>query len=188
MLLMALCIGSCKNTKEKEIVYNDKIQDTFFGATFGASKEDVVKAICNHSFAYQSSLFDEDTRQSFIKIDTNTHTTVERFSFGNMLWEMLDVWYCNNLFHQIRFMNAHKSKESALRNFENVLSTVSSKYHLYEPSIDDTNTYRLFEGKTNEGLWVSISCFRYESISYDIYVGVDLSYGDNNYTSVSNEL
>lgn len=56
-LVFTIGLCACKNNtsveeqnEQQEVVYNDKIQDTFFGVSFGASKEDVITAFASHNF------------------------------------------------------------------------------------------------------------------------------------------
>lgn len=57
--------GADKATQENEIIYNDKIQNTFFGVPFGASKEGVVSAFEKQDF-YEDR-YSTDERLSFKK-------------------------------------------------------------------------------------------------------------------------
>ena len=185
---IALC--ACKNDTsaeeqhEQEVVYNDNIQDTFFGVSFGASKEDVITAFASHNF--YPGYFDTDSRLSFEK--KIGYKTLERFSFGDMTWKMLDVYLSNNKFHQIAFMNSHKTRESALNEFENVLSQVSAKYHLQESSPDDTTIYKMYVGVSRDEQWICVRCFSYESIGGEHLIGTQLAYGNNQFEYISDEL
>lgn len=179
--------GGDKATPEREIVYNDKIQNTFFGVPFGASKEGVVSAFEKQDF-YEDR-YSTDERLSFKKKEGGPWgLTKGRFSFGGLNWSQLYVNLSNNQFYSIEFTSAHKTKESAMENFEGVLSAVSTKYHLFEDPIDDTTSYKRFAGVTKDNQWVIVSCYSYESVSNERYIGVSLTYGDNNFYNVSEEL
>lgn len=179
--------GGDKATPEREIVLNDKIQNTFFGVSFGATKDEVVSAFAEHDF--YEDYYSTDSRLSFEKKTSQHGLKVERFSFGGLNWELLYVNLANNHFKSIEFANAFRTKESALKSFDNVLSAVSSKYQLYEEPIDDTSSYKRFVGIAKYGgQWVIVHCYSYESVGYQRWVSVTLAYGDNSIISVSDEL
>lgn len=176
-----------KTTQEKEIVYNDRIQNTFFGVPFGSSKDDVVVGFAKHDF--YEDYYSTNDRLSFKKKDGGPHgLTMNAFSFGGMNWRQLNVYLSNNQFYAIEFTSSHKTKESALESFENVLSEVSVKYNMFESPIDDTTSYKRYMGLTKENQWIVVHCYSYESVSHERYIGVTLAYGDNNFDNVSDEL
>lgn len=179
--------GGDKATPEREIVLNDKIQNTFFGVSFGATKDEVVSAFAEHDF--YEDYYSTDSRLSFEK-KTSQHGLKEgRFSFGGLNWKHLCVNLANNHFKSIEFTNAFRTKESALESFDYVLSVVSSKYQLYEEPMEDTSSYKRFVGRAKYGeQWVTVNCYSYESVGYQRWVGVTLAYGDNSIISVSDEL
>lgn len=190
-LVFTIGLCACKNNtsveeqhEQQEVVYNDKIQDTFFGVSFGASKEDVITAFASHNF--YPGYFDTDSRISFEK--KIGYETGQRFSFGDMTWELIDVYLSNNRFNEIRFMNAHNTRESALKDFNYILSEVSAKYHLQESSHNDTTIYKKYIGKTRNGQWISILCFSYESVYGKHLIGTRLAYGNNQFEYISDEL
>lgn len=199
MLLLIATIGvcSCKsNTKgdaaeepqQEEIVYNDNIQNIFFGVPFGATKEEVINGFRQHGF-YPNETYSTDHRLVFEKKETPHSYPSKWYSFGGMNWEHLNVHLSNNLFYKIEFMFAHKEKQDALSSFENVLNVISKKYHLREWASDsDTSIYRRFVGKTQYNLQVTLCCYGYNSIGGDRYIAVELSYTDLKFKSVSNEL
>ena len=174
-------------TQEKEIIYNDKIQNTFFDVPFGSSKEDVVTGFAKHGF--YEDYYSTDDRLSFKKKDGGRHgITMNAFSFGGMNWRQLNVYLSNNQFNSIEFTAAHKTKESALENFDHVLSEVSAKYHLFESPLEDTTSYKRYIGLTKDDQWIIVHCYSYESVSHQRFIGVTLAYGDNNFNNVSDEL
>ncbi len=186
---------ACNNQKRtdggdkptQEIVYNDKIQNTFFGVPFGSSKDEVVAGFAKHDF-YEDRYSTND-QLSFNKKDGGPFGLIMgRFSFGGINWSHLYVNMSNNQFYSIDFTNAHKTKESAMEQFESVMTAVSAKYQLFEDPIDDTTSYKRFAGVTKTNQWVLVSCYSYESVSNERYIGVSLAYGDNNFYNVSNEL
>lgn len=174
-------------TPERDIAYNDKIQNNFFGVPFGATKDEVVSGFAKHDL-YEDN-YSTDSRLSFEKKTHRHGMKVECFSFGGLNWELLYVNLANNHFNSIEFTNAFKTKEAALKDFDDVLSAVSSKYQLYEDPLDDTSSYKRFVGRAKyDERWVVVHCYSYESVSYQRWVGVTLAYGDNSIVSVSDEL
>lgn len=190
-LITALYLCSCnnnENTIKKEntktsnpIKYNKNIQDEFFGVSFGASKDEIIKKFRNNGLIVDYE-YTTDNFLTFNKIGS------ERFSFGGMDWECLNVSFNNHQFYKIDFYTSHKTKESALSDFNNVFSKVSQKYYLYEEPLNDTTILRKYVGRAYNNQWIMVSCFRYESFSHRQLFGVWLTYGDNTYNMISNEL
>ena len=172
--------------KTHEKVYNDKIQNVFFDVPLGASKEEVVEGFAKHGF-YENS-YSTDSRLSFEKKTSKHALPSEFFSFGGMNWKFLNVYLSNNHFQSIEFTNPFKSKKSALEHYEDVLSPVSLKYNLYEKPSSDTSLYKRYCGETKDKQWIIVTCYSYESVTYDRWYGVSLVYGDDKYTNISDEL
>lgn len=170
----------------QEIVYNDKIQNVFFGVSLGASKKEVVDGFLKQGF-YENS-YSTDSRLVFEKKSSRYAIPAEFYSFGGMNWKFLNVYLSNDHFQSIEFANPHKTKTSALESFNQVLSAVSAKYNLYEKPSSDTSLYKRYIGETVDKQWVMVSCYSYESVSYERWYGVALVYGDNKFVDVSDEL
>lgn len=196
LLVMSIFVCSCNNQESNElgkedqqsneIVYNDKIQNVFFGVPIGATKEEVIDGFAKYDF-YEDN-YSTDSRLSFEKKNGQDGLTLNSFSFGDLNWGQLYIYLKNNRFQQIEFINGFKSKDAALEDFEYVLSLLSSKYNMYEEPLDDTTSYRRFVGWTKDSQWVLVHCFSYESVSNSRWIGVCLAYGDNKYRVVSDEL
>ena len=195
-LIVLICITSCGNSQTntdtegnttKEIEYNDNIQNVFFGVHFGATRKEVIDGFAKNYF-YENKYSTND-RLTFDKRDGCRYCSkMESYSFGGMNWSMIYVNITNNHFQSIEFANAFKTKKTALENFEDVLSVVSSKYKLYENPMNDTSCYKRYSGKTTDNKWVTVYCGSYESLSYERWVTVTLAYGDENFNEVSEEL
>ena len=97
-LCIGLCICSCKNgeegtnqnTQEQKIVYNDKIQNVFFGVPLGATKEEVIEGFAKHDFYPES--YSTDSRLIFYKKSSKS------YSFGDMNWRKIYINLSNNRF------------------------------------------------------------------------------------------
>lgn len=180
--------GADKATQENEIIYNDKIQDTFFGVPFGSTGQEVIDGfrkaglVIDMSSSTASTLFFESSGYD------------SKFSFGGMSWDYLRAGFSGDgtkedgRFYTIQFCSSHKSKESAIKSFNYVLNTVKEKYVMYENPVSDTTTYERYVGQTMDNHFIMVVCYSYESFSHDRWIGVELIYGDNNYKKVSDEL
>ena len=106
-----------------------------------------------------------------------------------MAWEMLDVSLYNDKFCSIRFMNSSDDKVSVIKQYDSILSAISMKYKMTEETPSDTTLYKVSIGYSKIKRIVSVSCFRYETVSKNIMQGVTLDYSDGNfYNEVSDEL
>ena len=187
MVAMASCSSETKTTtsndekevsKQLEIVYNDSIQKTFFGVSFGAERKEVIQKMSEHHLSFDSYNSTETT----LRFSSSQGRV---FTFGGMSWEMLDIGLSNSRFYYIRFMNAHNDKAAALQNFDNLLSTVSTKYSMNEITPRDSTEYKKSAGysKRDPHHEVVIKAYRYESIGKKILNGVSLEYFDTDYKS-----
>lgn len=183
LLLISLFLGitliSCNNKganskndkseEELDTIWNDKVQETFFDVTFGDSINDVIAKLENHGFYYNKS----------ISTDVLLHFSSREgqyFSFGNMNWQMLDIFASNGRFNGIMFMNASDDKASALQNYNNIKKAIENKYSITEKPLNDTTLYAasLVFGKNQTA--ACVSCYRYETIGGNIKIGTDLTY------------
>lgn len=168
--------------KEVDTIWNEKVQDTFFGATFGDSVPKVIEQLSANGFYLQKDISSE----SLLHFRARQG---KYFTFGNMTWEMLDIGAENGVFNYIRFINAKEDKASALSAYRNLENAIAAKYGLTEPTIQDTTLYAasLIVGKNQNS--ASVSCDRYETISHTIMIGVRLEYwSEKEFTSVSDDL
>lgn len=189
-MLFVACLCSCnksnsgssnKNEESVDTVWNDNVQDTFFGVTFGASKETLYESLKKEGFYANQATSTEDYVHFF-------PTGSKYYSFGGYNWEMLDVTFSNNKFVGIRFMNSSKDKASAMSQYEQLNKSLTNKYKETVVEKKDTTMYALtmiFSKDTN----ASAACFRYESIAKNILIGVDLIYfSKKHYKSAEEEL
>ena len=176
LLTLSLCMLSCG----KEIAYNDTIQDTFYGVKFGASREEVINAFEKQGLYLYKSVSTNDFLQ-FVRYG-------RYFSFGGMDWEFVNVRLSNGKFCNIDFAFTPESKETALEDYEGVLKQVSSKYKVAERPIEDKNLYKKSGGRTKDGRYITVACFKSESIDGRMRYYVTLAYGNEKFQGVSNEL
>lgn len=176
-LLLGVSFCSCNSnktaskTEELDTVWNEKVQDTFYGLKLGTyySIEDIVQTLESHGF-YWDKGYSSDDELRFCSQQRQI------FSFGGLNWEMLFINRSNNIFTGIAFMNSSLDKASSLSRYNSLKKKVGTKYSPTEISLKDTTIYaqtRYF-GKNNIG--ATISCFRYETIEKKIAIGTTLSY------------
>lgn len=176
-LLIGISFISCNSNKtasnkeELDTVWNEKVQDTFYGLKLGAtiSTEDIVQTIESHGFILNKGYSSDD------ELKFTPHQK-QIFTFGNRFWEMLYIERTNNIFTGIAFMNSSLDKASSLNHYNSLKNEVNTKYSPTEVLLKDTTIYaqtRYF-GKNNIG--ATISCFRYETVSKNIMIGTTLTY------------
>lgn len=172
-MLVTFTIG-CKDSKSDshatEKNMNESIQNTFFDTPFGASKEEVIKNFGNHGLHFSQEISNENP---LFFCSANS----EFFSFGNMSWSCINVFLNNNKFYQIDFYNPKKEKQSAISDYNGILSAISEKYKLTKEEPEDTTTYARSVGYGNNNSRVKVSCYKYETlVSHELWYTASLSY------------
>ena len=190
LLTLSLCMLSCDKVKvektqekkepKKEVALNDDIQDTFFGVKFGASREEGIEAFEKQGLHLDKS----NSKNEFLAF----HPYGRYFSFGRMAWEFVNVRLSNGKFWNIGFIFTPGNKETALERYEGVLEQVSSKYNVAERPIEDENLYKQSAGRTKDGRYIVVDCFKTESVDGEMRYYVTLTYGNEKFQGVSNEL
>lgn len=186
IIISAITLTSCGNgktpdSKELDTVWNEKVQDTFYGATFGDSIATAVEQIESHGFWFDRSV----SREDFVLFRPEGS---KYFSFGGLGWELLYITAVNGKFDMIRFVFPFSDKAAAMDKYNSVLNTVSQKYKITPVEITDTNTYaicRIF-GKNETAAY--IVCYRYESVDNEIWFGCELGYYTRKDFGTNNEL
>jgi hypothetical protein len=197
LIMVAICANmvSCKskdgesNTQVsvKDIAYNEKIQDTFFGVPFGSTGEE-VEAGFKKTGLYINSNSTAST------LFFNPYGADSKFSFGGLTWDYLRAQFSGDgirnggKFYSIQFCSAYKTKEAALSDFNSVMNALSNKYALTKKNPTDTSTYKIYVGQTRNNQVIYVVCCSYESYGHERWIGVELGYTDNNYNKVSDEL
>lgn len=197
LIMVAICANmvSCKskdgesNTQvsEKDIAYNEKIQDTFFGVPFGSTGEEVEAGFKKTGLYINSN----STASTLV---FNPYGAGSKFSFGGLTWDYLRAQFSGDgirnggKFYSIQFCSAYKTKEAALSDFNSVMNALSNKYALTKKNPTDTSTYKIYVGQTRNNQVIYVICCSYESVGHERWIGVELGYTDNNYNKVSDEL
>lgn len=168
--------------KEVDTIWNEKVQDTFFGATFGDSVPKVIDQLSENGFY----LLEDISSESLLHFRARQGRF---FTFGNMTWEILDIGAENGIFNYISFLKAGEDKASALSGYNSLKNTIAAKYGLTESTIQDTTVYAKSSIFGKNQTRAEVSCYRYETISNTIRIGVELEYwSDKKFTSVSDDL
>ena len=190
LLTLSLFILSCNKAKEektqgkkdseKEIVYSENIQDTFFGVKFGASKEEVIKAFEKEGL-YLNKHISNKNRLYFRPYGGD-------IPFGGFYWDYVDASFSNGKFYYILFQYTPEHKETALSQFESVLSALSSRYKMNEVPIEDTNTYKKYKAGSKDRKGMIVQCFKAESVEGEMRYYVNLEYIDLTLDKSNDEL
>ncbi|MBP5481282.1 MAG: hypothetical protein J6Y22_05985 [Paludibacteraceae bacterium] len=192
---LSIAITSCNNggnnktsesgtekeeVKTEEQPYNESIQNVFFGVPFGATYEEACEKL-SQDFWFNKRVTTKD------RLSLNPKKG-GKISFGGRSWDLLDMGFSNNRFYTIQLHNTHKTKESAMSEYNSLYSVISRKYNMKTVQESDTTTYGLAYGitKTNQQVWVQ--CHSYESVSHERWIGVSLIYADQNFEGISEEL
>ena len=192
--IIAMIIGgtACKGTENKktssedstkvDTLWNAKVQDTFFDTKFGASREEVIKNFAKHGFTLNKSL-SSDNRLVF------DYNKSKYYTFGGMGWELLNVYLTDRKFSSITFYSPMKDKAEAISSYEGIVDELSKKYKLTSIEPEDTITFGIKGVFGKVGIYSWICCYRYESVSKEIFYAAELGYTDTNISEeVSDEL
>lgn len=186
---MIFASSSCgnKKTEEKEskidTVWNDKVQDTFFGATFGDSASTVISKFSEHGFVYNLDISSDD----LLRFEPLFR---DFFSFGNITWRQLEAKIENGRFTAIAFVYGFNDKKIAMIKFNEIKNTISKKYAITPREISDTETiYSAYDIYGKNDVNAYIGCYRYETNVGEIKVAASLMYYDiKDFGGVSDEL
>ena len=159
-----------KKDSEKEYVYSENIQDTFFGVKFGESREEVIKAFEKEGLYLVERKSNKDNLW-FYRSGGNIR-------FGGYNWDHVGAYLSNGKFYSIVFQYTPEYKETALNRFESVLSDLSEKYKMNEKPIEDTDTYKYYTADSKDGKIIIVSCYKGESSGGEIRYYVSLVYLD----------
>nr|WP_295352522.1 hypothetical protein [uncultured Prevotella sp.] len=177
-MLGLLVVASCNNNKQTssngeklDTVWNEKVQDTFYGLRLGDSLDvnTIVATLESHGFWFNEEYSSED----YLHFRSRKS---KYFSFGGLGFEMLDIFRDDGILTGVHFMNSSKDKASSLDVYEGIKNTVETKYSPTSIMPNDTTTYAktYYFGKNNIG--AEVACFRYESATNKIWIGTMLSY------------
>lgn len=173
-----LVVASCSNNKqtsskgeELDTVWNEKVQDIFYGLRLGDSLDvnTIVATLESYGFWFNEKYSSEDclnfrSRQS------------QYFSFGGLGFEMLDIFRNDGILTGVRFVNSSKDKASSLKVYSGIKNTMDSKYSPTSIISNDTTVYAMTRYYGKNKVCAVVSCFRYESVGKEILIGTQLKY------------
>ncbi len=180
---VTMFMDSCKSEQTKE-AFNDSIQGTFFGVSFGADKDELVNKFAEKKLIPNMYISTED----FL---TFQHIGGQRYTFGGLNWECLNVGLSDGKFYAILFYNTLKDKAEAIQEGQSLLNSISAKYNLAKEEPKDSSTYLIYRGKSKKESEREVVFYvsRYEAVDKTIYYGTFLQYIDRKFeAAVSEEL
>lgn len=171
-----LVVASCSNNKqtssnggELDTVWNEKVQDTFYGLRLGDSLNvnTIVAILESHGFWFVEKYSSEvylhfKSRQS------------QYFSFGGLGFEMLDIKRNNGLLTAVVFVNSSNDKASSLDGYSGIKNRMDSKYSPTSVTLNDSTVYAVTRYYGKNKVCAVVSCFRYESVGKEILIGTQL--------------
>ena len=174
-ILSLSAMTSCKSNNNNnqtalDTVWNESIQDEFFGVHFGATKKELVNKFAQHGIICNDNL---STNTTLCMVSNQG----EYFSFGDINWNHMKVYFNKNKFNSIQFYCSYKNKQKALHFYENLKSMLSQKYKFTEmpPSQDSTVYERAIALGKNQNR-MGLFCTHYESVDNEMWYGVFLEY------------
>ena len=168
---MTACKSNNNNNQTAlDTVWNESIQDEFFGVHFGATKKELLNKfakhgiICNYNVSTNTSLSMLSNQGKYI-------------SFGDINWNGLNVYFNKNKFNSIQFYCSFKDKQTAMQMYENLKSMLSQKYKFTEmpPSQDSTLYERAVALGKNQNR-MGLACTHRESVGNEMWYYVFLEY------------
>ena len=180
---VTMFMDSCKSEQTKE-AFNDSIQGTFFGVSFGADKDELVNKFAEKKLIPNMYISTED----FL---TFQPIGGQRYPFGGLNWECLNVGLSDDKFYAILFYNTLKDKAEAIQEGQSLLNSISAKYNLAKEEPKDSSTYLIYRGKSKKESEREVAVYvsRYEGFDKTIYYGTFLQYMDRRFeATVSEEL
>lgn len=189
-LVLAIGTNSCynkqtaSNKKELDTVWNEKVQDTFYGLTLGMpiSVAQMTQMLGRHGFFLLQSCSTEELLHF-------KSSESQYFSFGGRTWEMLDIKRNGEVLTGVCFMNCSLDKAEALGDYNGIKGAVETKYSPTLKFPKDTTVYAQTSYFGKNKIVATVSCFRYETVSRKIMIGTTLTYWTvKNTKSVNEEL
>lgn len=163
--------GNTKKEATKELEEEQYIQDNFCGVKFGANKAEVITQFERNGFY----LDEQGSSKTQLVFDYKQ----KYFLFEEGYWNFLSIGFNFNQFWGITFVYNTTYKEEAINNFNNVVSSLSSKYKMDRPILESDNVLGEYYVLTKEGKGISIKCLKKED--YGGYYTIHLFYFDKKF-------
>ena len=159
LMFLVSCFCACGSSDKKDIPYgfkeagesNDSIQGEFFGTPYGASVEELVSN-------FDIAGFSPDAQKSTDDMLSFKYRNDKRFGFEGKGWENLMVYFVDNQFCEISFFNIFNNKDDALKDYDDLLKKISSKYKMTEMEPWNKETIKTHTAISQTDEMMSIQC------------------------------
>lgn len=174
LFVVASCSKNKQNSSNEEkldTVWNEKVQDTFYGLRLGDSLDvyTIVATMEDHGFWLDKKYSTEN------KLEFSSRQS-QYFTFGGLGFEMLSIFRNDGIFSGVRFMNSSNDKASSLDVYSGIKNTMDSKYSPTSVTLNDSTVYAVTRYYGKNKVCAVVSCFRYESVGKKILIGTQLEY------------
>lgn len=139
LIAFVLCSCGVKSTPKDEdnvfkidTIWNENTTNTFYGASFGCTKDFLINKFKEYGF-YETSSTDYEI--SFINLKNYG------FSFGGKNWDSMSVGISQNIFFGILFENPYTDKKLALRDYMDLRKGLLNKYDETSIEFVDDNVF-----------------------------------------------
>lgn len=141
-----------------DTVWNDKVQDTFYGVKLGEPKNKIINALEANGFTFLK----EVSTKSLLHFEKEDEYF---FTFGGFNWQCLNIGITNNKFTAIKFYYPHKELSSSMNDYNELVNTLSKKYGITDDDNYDSTIYGLKRIFGRNNVRCTIACNEYESLS-----------------------
>lgn len=171
-----ICLFSCKGNNQssnevqiEDTLWNDKVQDTFYGVKLGEPSYKIINALETNGFFIDKDI----STESELHFQKNNP---RYFTFGGFVWTYLDVIINNKKFVGIAFWSPYKERNSALDSYNTLVRTLSNKYQLTNVEYKDSTTFGLKAIYGRNKTLGLITCNEYESVGHEKWIQAALLY------------
>ena len=138
-----------------DTIWNDSVQDTFYGATFGDSIPMVKEKLEKNGFRFVSHGSDKESLCFMPKSDRT-------FNFSNMIWTTLYIQSSRDCkFIGILFLSSFYDKEGALSFYDDLKSYVKYQYALTEVKVTDPPEYAMSYALGKNEVCANLMCYQF---------------------------
>ena len=179
-IFLVSCFCACGSSNKKDIPYgfkeagesNESTQGEFFGTPYGASIEELV---ANFDIAG----FSLDTKKSTDDMLFFNYRNDKLFGFEGKGWENMMVYFVDNQFCEISFFNIFNNKDDALKDYDDLLKKISSKYKMTEMEPWSNETIKIHTAISQTDELMSIHCDSCLTEDKKVEYKVNLHYNQN---------
>ena len=169
LFVLCLCYRHSKMESRRQLgdtIWNDSVQDTFYGATFGDSIPMVKEKLEKNGFRFVSHGSDNESLCFMPKSDRT-------FNFSNMIWTTLYIQSSRDCkFIGILFLSSFYDKEGALFFYDDLKSYVKYQYALTEVKVTDPTEYAMSYALGKNKVCANLMCYQFESLENKLEIGV----------------